>query len=265
MEALYIIIGIAIVAIIINYIVKNGSSDSPADEERHSTRHSAKIESIGEHGENLVARFLSDDRDSIVLSDIILVDGKTQKSSQIDHVVIRPNGVFVVETKNYAGRIYGSESQQEWTQVLAYGETKNSFYNPIKQNSTHIYFLAKALRQQDIFISVIVFPRAELYVKTSTLVCDGKKSLLQALDSDTGISLSDNQMQNIANKLTEIMENSTITKEEHVENIFQMQQDIANNICPRCGRRLVLRNGRNGQFYGCKGYPKCHFTKRIND
>ena len=32
-------------------------------------------------------------------------------------------------------------------------------------------------------------------------------------------------------------------------------------ICPRCGRRMVLRQGRFGEFWGCLGYPVCRFTK----
>jgi len=31
--------------------------------------------------------------------------------------------------------------------------------------------------------------------------------------------------------------------------------------CPRCGRKMVLRNGRFGQFYGCSGFPYCKHTQ----
>lgn len=31
--------------------------------------------------------------------------------------------------------------------------------------------------------------------------------------------------------------------------------------CPECGRPLVERRGRFGEFYGCTGYPKCRFTR----
>lgn len=34
-------------------------------------------------------------------------------------------------------------------------------------------------------------------------------------------------------------------------------------ICPQCGSKLVLRNGKYGDFYGCSGYPKCRFIKNI--
>jgi len=35
-------------------------------------------------------------------------------------------------------------------------------------------------------------------------------------------------------------------------------------ICPRCGEKLVLRNGKNGVFYGCKRFPKCWHTQDAN-
>ena len=58
-----------------------------------------------------------------------------EKTSQIDHILINKKGIFVIETKNYSGRIYGQENQLEWTQVLNYGKVKNKLYNPVKQNS----------------------------------------------------------------------------------------------------------------------------------
>ena len=34
------------------------------------------------------------------------------------------------------------------------------------------------------------------------------------------------------------------------------------NLCPYCKTELVLRKGKNGEFYGCKNYPKCRFTRK---
>jgi DNA topoisomerase I len=33
--------------------------------------------------------------------------------------------------------------------------------------------------------------------------------------------------------------------------------------CPECGKELVVRRGRNGEFLGCSGYPKCRFTRNF--
>lgn len=33
--------------------------------------------------------------------------------------------------------------------------------------------------------------------------------------------------------------------------------------CPRCLKYLKLRNGKNGEFYGCSGYPQCVYTAPV--
>ena len=41
------------------------------------------------------------------------------------------------------------------------------------------------------------------------------------------------------------------------------KQRCGPNICPECGSRLIERNGRNGRFMGCSGYPRCRYTRSI--
>ena len=50
-------------------------------------------------------------------------------TAQIDHILVSPFGIFVIETKNYKGWIYGSESQSNWTQVIY--KSKHNFQNPL--------------------------------------------------------------------------------------------------------------------------------------
>ena len=35
--------------------------------------------------------------------------------------------------------------------------------------------------------------------------------------------------------------------------------------CPDCGKHMVIRSGRRGQFLGCSGYPKCSHTENLPD
>ena len=79
--------------------------------------------------------------------------------AQIDVVIATTEGIIVIEVKDYSGWIFGSNSQSHWTQVLAYGKRKYRFYNPIKQNNSHINTLKNQLSQfKNIpFFSVIVF------------------------------------------------------------------------------------------------------------
>ena len=60
------------------------------------------------------------------------------KFSQIDLVVATRVGIIVFEVKDFSGWIYGKGNQTKWTQVLAYGNEKYRFYNPIMPNTTHI-------------------------------------------------------------------------------------------------------------------------------
>src|SRR5690554_6253003 len=76
------------------------------------------------------------------INNLILMDDQG-KTHQIDHIEIRKNGIFCIETKNYSGYIYGSENQSQWTQCLY--KKKYYFLNPVKQNKSHIYHIRKVL------------------------------------------------------------------------------------------------------------------------
>lgn len=57
-------------------------------------------------------------------------------TTQIDHVFLSPYGIFVLETKNMNGWIFGSEMQAQWTQKI-YKRTF-TFQNPLRQNYKHL-------------------------------------------------------------------------------------------------------------------------------
>ena len=68
------------------------------------------------------------------------------KTSEIDLIMLHQKGLFVFESKNYSGWIFGNENNKKWTQTLptGYGEShKEQFYNPIMQNATHISAVRK--------------------------------------------------------------------------------------------------------------------------
>ncbi|WP_201591278.1 NERD domain-containing protein [Psychrobacter sp. Pi2-51] len=78
-------------------------------------------------------------------------------STQIDHIIVSVYGIFVIETKNYKGWIYGSEKQKQWTQAFPNG-SKFKFQNPLRQNYLHIKTLADLLGLElNYFHSMIAF------------------------------------------------------------------------------------------------------------
>ena len=76
------------------------------------------------------------------------------RTIQIDVVFITQKGVFVIETKNYDGRIHGAEYQDKWT--LKTSRKDYQFNNPVNQNRIHINVLNKVIRSGR-FYSVIAF------------------------------------------------------------------------------------------------------------
>ena len=194
-----------------------------------------------------------------VLNNYMVVD--EDKSSQIDHIVIRKNGVFVIETKNYSGRIYGKENQHEWTQVLKYGKVKNKIYNPIKQNATHIYRIKKLIDEDVKIKSLVVFVQNNTkYIEASNVIPLNVLGKTIKAPSDTALTAE--QMQNIYKKLLDASEKQAVTKDQHIKNIQIMKEALEEGICPRCGGALVQRSSQYGAFLGCSNYPECRFIKK---
>ncbi len=120
---------------------------------------------VGKHGEKLTERELK-------LVKLLGRKGKTLRNvylpkengetSEIDVMYITQKGIFVFESKNYSGWIFGNEKGTYWTAMLP-NKQKNSFYNPVKQNRTHLKWLQKYVGDHIPLFSIIVFSeRCEL-------------------------------------------------------------------------------------------------------
>lgn len=250
---IFIIAAIAILAVIVivGIVVSVTQASSP--------------ESKGSYGESVVAQILGETvaGEQYVINNL-LFEYEAGRSCQIDHVYINKFGIWVIETKNFFGYIQGDEEQREWTQVLPPNNESKTFYNPIKQNATHIDHLSRYLGVKNVFQNVVVFlSRADISDVTASNVYS-EDGLSAIKNEETGITLSVDEMEHYYNKLSELKNTAAIGKEEHIYNIARMQAQIQQGICPRCGGKLVLRTGRNGQFYGCSNYPKCKFTKSLD-
>lgn len=224
---------------------------------RAHTKHSARSsEDNGRIGEGMVILALGGTQEGkqYILNDYTIENNGT--TSQIDHILINSRGVFVIETKNYSGQIYGEDNWHEWTQVLQYGKVKNKFYNPVKQNTTHVYRLRSIIKNIPIHPVVVFVQNNTENIKSQVVV--PLRDLSRYVNFGPAV-LTPEAMKNIYDTLMKNRE--YISNYEHVANIHKMKQDIDNNICPRCSGKLVLKKGKYGDFWGCENYPKCKFVK----
>ena len=192
-----------------------------------------------------------------------------KRSAQIDHILINSDGIIVIETKNYGGRIYGSEYNKNWTQVLAYGKKKYKFYNPIMQNATHVHKLKEVLSPEfkDIPIySIVVFTgRADIkHVETKNTIVTLLGSLNSSIRSiNSPNKITSSEINALNDEILRIKNHKDVTIRQHVSGIKEKQKGLENNICPRCGGKLVKKHSKYGEYLGCENYPDCRFTKII--
>ena len=50
---------------------------------------------------------------------------------------------------------------------------------------------------------------------------------------------------------------------EKKEEIKESLQEGIQEKCPKCGKELVIKWGRNGRFISCTGYPDCRYTQTV--
>lgn len=218
----------------------------------------------GKFSEGLVNRKLLGLSDEYIVFSNLLFENNGY-STQIDHLVVSPYGVFVIETKGYKGWILGGEYSENWTQNI-YGKTF-TLYNPIKQNDGHVRFLRHLLKcRVDIpLIPIVVFNNdAELKVHVKNHIVINRSSLISTIRKHRNSVLTKETIDWVVNT---IVTNSTSADRDelkkHTENVYARKyrtaQSISNGVCPDCGGSLVLRKGKFGNFYGCSNYPKCKF------
>jgi len=232
---------------------------------------------IGKYGEMRVALKLNGlSEEYITLNDILLPTH--YGTTQIDHIVVSPYGIFVIETKNYKGWIFGHENSEEWKQSLlgkktfwGWSSEQHKFRNPIRQNAAHVRAIKSRLKDLGNFtiIPIVVFSdNAELSITTPNHIVLNWSNLRSVIKSFRTPCITQEDIQRIVSKISAGNITTEGSREKHIRNIQTVQQNrdlaIANRMCPKCGGNLVEREGRYGRFWGCSNYPKCRFTYKGN-
>lgn len=222
-----------------------------------------------------------------VINNVTIPDGHGG-TTQIDHIVVSPFGVFLIETKHYKGWIFGGEQDRQWTQKI-HGGHSQEFQNPLLQNYKHTQCLRELLGMApDQIKSVVVFT-GECTLKTrdklpSHVTYPGScvkhiKSHRDVLFDDATVSAVEAAIRE--NRLTPGWRTAR-KHNAYVQGLHPVAEKaavmnradggslnapatvdtVSTKICPRCGANMVLRTAKHGanmgnQFLGCSQYPKC--------
>lgn len=182
-------------------------------------------------------------------------------TTQIDHLIISPYGVFVIETKNMKGWIFGSPNQAQWMQQIF--RYKQKFQNPLRQNHKHVAAVRELLCLGPHQVHSVVVFVGDCTFKNSmpAKVAHGVLALTKYIKSKDVPLLEEHELQDLIDTiLHNRLPPGSGTDLTHIENIKKQAL-----VCPRCGAEMVERaNQRSGErFLGCEQYPRCNGTRPL--
>lgn len=225
---------------------------------------------MGEVVINFSTKWLLDKAQYHLIKDVTLPT--ENGTTQIDHIIVSVFGVFVVETKNIRGWIFGNSNQGTWTQKI-YRHT-HKFQNPLRQNYKHVKTLQTILELNNEQIhSVIVFIGDSVFKTDMPDNVTYGGDYARYIKSKTTPVLSKEKVNEIIQKIeTERLTSSLKTDfkhAQHVKNIIEKKRSETSPDCPKCGSTMMLRKVKKGpnigkQFWGCKKFPHCRGTVKYN-
>ncbi|CAE6903420.1 Nuclease-related domain [Vibrio sp. B1FIG11] len=224
----------------------------------------------GVFGEFLVNRLLSKlpESDYTLIKDVTLPTNNG--TTQVDHIVVSRYGIFVVETKNMKGWIFGSARQKQWTQKIYRHSSK--FQNPLHQNYKHIKALETLLGcREEHLHSVIVFIGDSTFKTEMPPNVTYARGSIRYIQQFNDVVFSDNDYARLTESINQIkLKRGVITDLKHLKHVKEVvASKVSSNECPRCGSEMVLRETKRGenigkQFWGCSTFPKCRAVKQFN-
>ncbi|MFQ1883652.1 NERD domain-containing protein [Aeromonas veronii] len=243
---------------------------------------------VGEAFINLGIRLFLDRQEYHLLKDVTLPT--PQGTTQIDHVIVSRFGLFVIETKNIKGWIFGNPAHKSWTQQLY--RRRHTFQNPLRQNYLHRMTLKSLLGLADHQLHSIIYFIGDCTFKTPMPDNVMNRGLIRYIKSKATQVLTSAEVTRVIDTIQRgRLAANWQTHKQHVAQLKARHSEVprprlsvatmpvvnqvvnaaptitesltqANPLCPRCGNTMVLRTAKRGdnrgnRFWGCSSYPTC--------
>lgn len=142
---------------------------------------------------------------------------------QIDHIFVSQFGIFIVETNNMKGRIFGDENRAQWIQKISKKPFK--FRNPLRQNYKHVKALEAALNvPPGIIHSVVVFANESTFKSPMPANITQGRGYITYIKSFNEPVLNESQVQCVVSKIqTGRLEP---TRETHCQHVQQLKMRV---------------------------------------
>lgn len=253
-----------------------------------------KLLELGLQGEKEIAFELKNANIGMyVLHDVTL--SYEDLKAQIDYVIVTKGYTYLVECKNLLGDIIVDNQGQFMRSYEVKGKKiKEGIYSPYTQAVRHKEILKKRWLSKRNKLQImlweksfenmwykplVVLSNSKCLLNTKYAPNDVKKNTIRVDQLVSYIKRDleryDHDMYSSKKNMVELAESFLKDNEEveYYDIASRYQKDIECNkknksveekveikVCPKCGGKLVLRNGQYGEFYGCSNFPQCRFT-----
>lgn len=166
------------------------------------------------YGETLIKILLNryiEKNGGYAVNDVIIPIGQG-KTAQIDHILFSKYGIFVIETKNLSGLLFGNDTAYYWSQNI-YGD-KYKVYNPVLQNKKHVELISNILGINEHIHNVVVLIQNNNKKLNSTHVIRSL-DLLNYLDSFKNGVFIDQEVSGFYEKINYYKTENPCSKQEH--------------------------------------------------
>ena len=185
-------------------------------------------------------------------------------TTQIDHLIISPFGVFIVETKNLKGWIYGDAYQATWTQTLY--RRKHQFQNPLRQTYRQTKVLSEFFEIDEQKIHPVIAFVGKCEFKTETPPNVLRAGIGAYIERFQEKVFTEEEMERFEQLINELKSGAQLTLDDHIQSLKDRHSSTI--TCPKCGAALVEREIRKGpnsgsKFLGCDAYPKCRYSRDL--
>ena len=184
---------------------------------------------LGEYGEFLTFKEIVNLSQGLDFYYKILGNIYIGVKTEIDMVWIHETGIYVFESKNYSGWIFGNLNSKNWCKTMP--RKKEFFYNPVKQNEGHIKAIQRILGNNYPYYSIIVFSeRCELKdvpENSSDRIILKRNSLSTVIRRKINSSqrvLSPEQIDALYNRLSSFNNNSVYIQQKHNDYVKMRQE-----------------------------------------
>lgn len=183
----------------------------------------AKARTIGKAGESEIVEIIKHSGIQGSIFTNVYIPFKNGKTTEIDVIFLTDKKMYIIESKNYSGKVYGAPDRHTWTVCYRNG-SKYPFYNPISQNETHVNALVNALGVNVRCIDpIVVFGSSadisDVEKESNVMAIKDMMAYIHRDQQRSRVCFTANELSTLKRYVTNLTKVSNATKRKHIKDI----------------------------------------------